>query len=186
MADQISISNMALTRLGMQRIVSLDQTEIEAQLCKLYLEPTLKELLSMNDWSFALKRAVLTIDGGDNLTPYTYKYILPQDFIHAIKLLDEDYNDTDYEWMVEGKYLYSDTTPGTLKYVSLVSDYGILPQPFVEALYLRLATKIGVKLTQDQGLMAMLYQEYAAAIQGALGMSNANRQSVEAETEWWS
>ena len=186
MADQISISNMALTRLGMQRIVSIDQTGIEANLCKLYLDSTLEELLSMNNWEFALKRATLTIDGSANLTKYTYKYMLSTDTINVTTMLDEDYNDADYEWIKEGGYLYSDYTPGLIKYVALITDYNLLPQPFTEALYLRLATKIGIKLTQDQSLMAMLYQEYAAAIKGAMGMSNANRQNAEPATVLWS
>ncbi len=184
--SEVSISNMALTRIGQQRISSMTQQGLEAQLCDQYYESTLRELLSAYEWPFAIKRASLSLVTGDNFTKYEYKYLKPSDLLRPILLLDSDsFEDSEAEWFTEGQFFYTDYNPAYLKYVAYIDNPNDLPQSFIEAFYLRLATKIALKMTQDQGLMGMLYQEYMAAMQSAMGIIGGNsKQLYPAETLW--
>ena len=64
MASEVSICNMALFRIGhSQRIDSLSEASIAAELCK-HIYPTIRDvLLESWDWTFARKRVALASVG---------------------------------------------------------------------------------------------------------------------------
>ena len=186
MTSEVSICNMALTRIGQNRITSLDQTGVLAELSKLYYEATLNELLSAYKWPFAIARVQLSASAETNLTAFTYKYQLPVSNLRVLTMLSsEDYSEIDDVWEIEGDKLLSDTTTAYIKYISKITDPTKLPQPFVEALYLRIASKMVVKITQDQSLMAGIFQEYSVAFQSAIAFLGGNSKSAPADTTWW-
>ncbi len=177
---------MALTRIGQSRIASLDQAGSLAELSTLYYKPTLNELLSSYEWPFAIARVHLSSSAEENLTSYGYKYQIPTDVLRVLTILNsEDYSETDDKWETEGDKLLSDANPVYIKYIGKVDDPTRLPQVFIEALYLRIASKMVVKITQDQSLLSMIFQEYMAAYQSAIAYLGGNSQSEKAETEWW-
>ena len=178
---------MALTRLGQSRITALSQTGLAPELCKLYYEPTRNELLSEQEWSFATKRANISLSGDENLSSFTYMYNLPTDLLRVVTLISsEDYSDIADAWELEGIYLLTGINPGYIKYIKQVTNPTQLPQLFVEAFYLRLATKMCIKLTQDQSLLGVIWQEYMAAMQTAMGICGANKKQKQTTTPLWS
>ncbi len=186
MISDVSICNMALTRIGQNRILSLGQRGVLGELSALYYEPTLKELLSAYEWPFAIGRKQLSASADTNLTPYTYMYQLPNNFINMIGLISsEDYSDITDKWEIEGFKLLTDNDSGIIKYITTMPDPTKLPQPFVEALYLRIASKMVVKITQDQSLMGVIFQEYTAAFQSALAYIGGSSKSAPDDTVWW-
>lgn len=186
MSSQVEICNMALTRLGQQRITSLSQSSLEAQFCSLFYEQTKNELLTAHEWSFAIGRKVLAAVTGDNLTEYSYKYSLPNDSLRVItQISSDDFSDLETPYRIEGKYLLSDLSPNYIKYIKKITSDSDLPTLFVEPLYLRLATKINLKLTQDQTLLRILFQEFSGAMLSAMGLIDANdREKPAAVTSW--
>jgi len=187
MASEVNICNMALTRLGQQRIASLTQTGLGAELSNLYYEPTVEELLGAYEWPFAISRKQLTASAESNISNYSYIYVLPNDYLRILTLLDvDDYSEVETEWLVEGRKLLTNITPCYIKYLKIPQSPSDFPQSFIEALYLRIATKMCIKMTQDQSLMNMLYQEYMAAMQSAMGEQGANSKSMAETTTLWS
>jgi len=186
MSSQVGICNMALTRLGQQRITSLSQSSLEAQFCSLYYEQTKDELLTSHEWSFAVERKVLAAVSGDNFTEYSYKYSLPTDYLRVItQISSDDYTDLEDAYRIEGKYLLSDLSHNYIKYIKHITQDNDLPTLFVEPFYLRLATKLNLKLTQDQSLMRLLFQEFSGAMLSAMGIIGANdREAPAAVTKW--
>jgi len=177
---------MALTRIGQSRITSLDQSGVLAELSKLYYEATLNELLSAYEWPFAIARVQLSASALDNLSVYDNMYQLPTSVLRVLTMLsDEDYSDLTDKWEIEGDKLFSDTTPAYIKYIGTMPNPTKLPQPFVEALYLRIASKMVVKITQDQSLMAGIFQEYSVAFQTAIAVIGGNSQSKPVDKIWW-
>ena len=177
---------MALTRIGQSRISSLSQTGVLAELSNLYYEATLNELLSAYEWPFAIARTQLSSSTNTNMTGYGYMYQLPVNYLRVITMLSEDdYSDLTDAWEIEGDKLYSDKTPAYIKYISTITSPTRLPQAFVEALYLRIASKMVLKITQDQSMMSVLFQEYIAAMQSAMAIIGGNSQEKIQPKEWW-
>lgn len=186
MISEVNICNMALTRIGQNRIMSLTQTGTLAELCKLYYEPTLNELLSAYEWPFAISRSQLSASAEENLTVFDYRYQLPLNYLRVLTMLSsEDYSEITDDWEIEGDKLLSDVTPAYIKYIKMITNPTKLPQSFIEALYLRIASKIVVKITQDQSLMAALFQEYMAAMQAAMAYLGGNKKAERQPDDWW-
>ena len=187
MVSEVSICNMALTRIGQSRISSLSQTGVLAELSNLYYEPTLNELLSAYEWPFAIRRVQLSASALDNLTAYTNMYQLPLTALRVLTMVSsEDYSDISDKWEIEDDKFFTDTSPCFIKYISTILNPTKLPQPFVEALYLRIASKMVLKITQDQSMMQGIFQEYTTAFQSAITVIGGNSQSAPKDTEWWS
>lgn len=187
MASVVNICNMALTRLGQQRIASLTQSGLGAELSNLFYDPTVRELLTAYEWPFAISREQLAASTETNLSKYDYIYVLPNDYLRVLTLLDpDDYSEVNTEWVIEGRKLLSDVTSCYIKYIKMPTDPSDFPQIFIEALYLRMAAKMCLKMTQDQSLMNMLFQEYMAAMQTAMGEQGANSKNMAEPITLWS
>lgn len=188
MNSDVAIVNMSLSRLGQSRISSLTETGIAAQLCNLYYEPTQEELVSSvaYDFKFARERRSLAASSGDNLSSWEYKYVIPTTVLKVLNILDsEDYSDATTEWEREGNFLYTNTSPCYIKYTKKIDNPTFMPQTFVEALYLRVAAKMCIKLTQDQQLYQAIMQEFSVAYSVAQAIDGGNSASAEElETLW--
>lgn len=187
MATETEIANRALTRLGQAFITSLSQQQsIEARIVTLFYTSTREELLSRFNWSFAIERIALASLSG-NLTDFSYKYALPNNYLKVINLIDStDYSDLEDSWRIEGKYIYTDLSPTYIKYVKNITDSTELPSQFVEAFILRLAMKMCMKLTQDRSLFKDITGEFALLNLVAMGEIGANDRAIPVETTLWS
>ena len=138
------------------------------------------------EWSFAIERKLLGAFAGDNFSSFAYKYALPTDYLRVITQLNStDYSDVEDSWRVEGKYLLSDLSPNYIKYIKTVLEAVDLPPLFVEPFYLRLATKMASKLTQDKTLKKDLLREFSASMLSAMAIIGANdRESNPVPTMW--
>lgn len=186
MSSQVAICNMALVRLGQQRISSLSDSDVNAEMCSLYYEQTRDELLSSYEWSFAVERKELAEVAGDNFTDFDYKYALPTDYLTVLtQISSEDYSDIEDLWRIEGKYLFSDLSPTYIKYIKKVLEATELPPLFVEPFYLRLATKMSSKITQDKTLKRDLLREFSISMLSAEGLIGSNdRGHNQVPTNW--
>lgn len=108
------IANRALEKAGQE---TLEQSDIENESVKYrliknnYLK-TILETLSNTEWTSQKKRKRLTVSEQENLTNYAYMYDLPIDCAKPEALLN------DSEYIIEGKYLYTDTEDAILMYIS--------------------------------------------------------------------
>jgi len=71
-----------------------------------------------------------------------------------------------------------------IKYVEQVIDPAKFDSMFLDALAIRIASKICVPLTQNAALVQMLQQEFAAIMQIAQGASSQERQVDQSEPLW--
>ena len=58
--NQVTICNLALSKLGEQSITSLDDGSLEARFCSLHYPVVVTQILLLNNWNFATKQAQLT------------------------------------------------------------------------------------------------------------------------------
>ena len=187
MSTETEIANRTLSRLGQTFITSLAQQQsIEARLLNLFFYSTVDELLSEFKWSFAIERIALASVSTTNFTEFTYKYDLPNNYLKVINLISStDYSDLEDNWRIEGKSIYTDLSPTYIKYVKRITNATELPPIFTEALVLRIAMKICMKLTQNRTLFNDIGREYSLMNLTAMGvLGSSDRQDPAASTNW--
>lgn len=83
MASQIDICNVALTDVGGNAINAIDEGGKEADLCYLYWDSLVDEVLSEHTWNFAKKWVNLAEDSGYVMVDgeYSTAFQLPNDYI---------------------------------------------------------------------------------------------------------
>jgi hypothetical protein len=156
--SKVQICNRALsTYLGVGRINSLTESTAQAQQCDMHFDDTLAGLLETHWWVFATGRQVLAEVTNDRATEWAYKYAMPADAID-VRWVNEPTTararmaafqspDTDRE-MIEG-FIYSDVQSAVCEYTKIVSDTGLFPQYFSDALSAALAANVAMALTED-------------------------------------
>lgn len=155
----IDLANRALSRLNMNLISSFDEGSNSALQTELCLSGAVGEVLGMNDWKSATKRAILvpnvttTVDG-------QYVYNFPNDYVRLVSVdLDPSI------WGREGHGLVcivSREIP--VKYVAFPSSPQTLDPLLQSAISLMAAYKMSLVLTADTALQQQLFAEAQAAI----------------------
>jgi len=174
----VGLCNQALTRLGASRIQSLEETSEPARLCNLLYEQTRDEVLWDYPWACALTRQRLAqIDPGDYGVEGENAYQLPQDpyCLRIVSVLDPELGAEVETWSVEGRVLYSPASEIILKYIGQIDDPGVFDSELAEAIVLKMATKLSVRLSGKANKEASFLQQYEYQLQKARWASGSQR-----------
>lgn len=124
-AYETDLCNIALARIGIARIGSIDDTTVQAKWCKTLLPTIRQTCLTMDWWSFADKRVQLAQDATAPAFEFSYRYLLPSDFLRLHEYnganIDVSALDPIYRvWLlsrfkIEGSYVF--TNDGEVKIV---------------------------------------------------------------------
>lgn len=128
-----------------------------------------------------------------NMSDYEYRYKLPEDCAKPVELADKS------EYIVEGRYLYTNSEKAILVYVSngysstVVSeddDYPYYNELAADPLLFsciesRLAAKLAMKITGNQTLFTMLYSEASAIERSAIMESGAHSANKQNGDKYW-
>jgi len=189
-SSEVSICNLALTRLKAKRISDITSKGPEAELCNQYYAITRDELIANYDWHFTIGRIVLASISEPTLSEFVYKYQLPINpaCIKVLNLIDVysgTYTKLIAKWIIEGDQLHCNESPCAIRYKKQITNTDKFPVLFKKALALRLAMEMCMKLTQDAGLYQIVTQEYVAAYQTAITHEGSwSRNPDEPEKEW--
>lgn len=182
--SEVSICNMALSRIGAKAISSLDDPQSKNEVaCVTWYANARDEALEYHPWSFAVARASLNQQDNPLGDDYQYRYPLPNDYIRAIDLPDA----TTSVWVIEGGYLYTDDTSVLLRYVKRETNPTLYTPHFVKALAFRLAADLAMDITGDETLADRMMYQYdlhveAAVEKDALQSANPQQQNTDWET----
>lgn len=181
MASEISICNMALSRIGNSRFInSMSEKSKEAEQCALHYDHCRDTVLSDFPWNFALKRVALG-DTGNPPPEWKYAYSYPTDCLKAITIISpgEKYPRPDSAVNFEvgsddsgtGKVIYCDQPQAWLRYVSKVTDINMFDSLFIDALTWRLTAELARSLASNAGIGNEAFQLYQMAITNAAAHS---------------
>lgn len=185
----VEICNIALARIGDARIADINADDEKARLCNLFYDQTRDEVLREHAWSFAQGRSLLASLSGDNLTGYDYRYQLPLDCLYVRKLIDaegESYGDLTNDYQIEGRELHTDVNPCAIRYTKKVTDPGKFDSQFVEAVSLKLASKLALKLSGKQQIEGSMIQQYMIVLQNAKSIDGEEREASHIPEKYWS
>lgn len=157
----VSICNKALSQIGDEGILSLDDERKAAQYCKMLYDPCRKFVLRSYPWRFALKRYTLAPLKEKPLFGYDYQFVVPSDCLRVWKTREQQ------RYQVEGRYILADRNVFAFIGISRIEDTAQFDPMFVEALSLRLAAELAVPLTASVSLKENLTKEYQQFVQQA-------------------
>ena len=160
MADETSIANLALAHLGQNQIMALSDDTAAARFCDTYYEQSRDEVLASHPWTFAMKRANLSALIAVPISEWEYQYQLPTDCIRVMQMNGFDWWQSTSKWVVEGRLLLTDDTVASIRYIYRITDAAQFTPLFIEAVSVKLASRLAVPLTGDKGMMSTLLTEY--------------------------
>ena len=186
MPSSVDICNMALLRVGRDKITSLTENKRDAVVCNTFYTQLRDSVLREHRWSFATERITLAAltteyEGWD----YAYQY--PTDCL-AVQRLYNAYSDTDIlEYEVASnagtsRAILCDVDDAVIIYTAKITVENAFDPMFIEALIWRLAAELALALRSDTNLYGAMLQRYALAISQAKSV-DANERHREPNQE---
>src|ERR1035437_8842278 len=126
---EVSICNLALSRLGAKRITALTAATVEAQRCTLHYASDRDSLLRGHTWVFAMVRAALSEDTTVPAFGYDHQYILPSDCLRVVRT-----HHFHHSYQIEGKRLLTHSDSAEIVYIKRIEDPTLFDSMFVDAL----------------------------------------------------
>jgi len=165
MASKVGMCNAALNKIGANEILSLTEDSPEARKCNARFQDLLDALLQAHPWNFAVERVTLTASATAPNHEYSYKFLLPTR-PYCLQVL-RVYGD--YEYKIEGRYLYTNYSDINIKYIKRVSDVNELSPLFREAFSLYLGSELAFPIAGSNALKQSLAAEFTALLKLARG-----------------
>lgn len=164
-SSETEIVNSALSKLGANRVLTLDDDSKEARLAKVQYPIKRDELLRSHPWNFATARAALAKTANTPAYEFTSEFILPSD---CLRVLNTDLNlsgssmEEPYKVetnLVDGtKVLLTNTDAVNIQYLAKVTNVQLFDAVFCEALAWKLAADLAYPLVQSTSLAAQMFQ----------------------------
>ena len=158
MASRTEIVNKALTLVGANPIVNLDDDTQNARVTNRVYELSLRSILSECQWNFATRRKLLatvstTLEWYDTSEIYVY-----QRPTLCIRIFGT--NDDSAIWREEGDYIISDTSGLGVRYVYFHDEPSKYPAFFVEAFIDKLCTDIAFMILNSKTVAESFLEKY--------------------------
>ena len=189
MANEIEICNIALSRVGANKIQALTEATREARACNTHYEIARDDTLSEIDWGFARQQKVLaelseTRDGWDYVYAYPAGCLVAREIYNSAKVNDEDKIKFDVGLSSDGnqKVVLTDEEDAQLIYTAQVTNASVFPIKFVNALSWRLAAELAVPLRGVTSIFNGFYQMFLASIGKAAQVSANEHHKVPSES----
>lgn len=176
----IDIINLALIELGETPIVSLSDNVKSARVMNALYEHTRDHLLSLNFWSFAMKRAELAALTTEPEFEFGYEFELPSDFLRLYETTETR------NYAKEGTKLLANT-PGPLRivYVSRVTDPNTYGSFFIDALVTLLAANACEAIKQSSSDKERLLAKFERSLARAARIDSQQKPPTEPDTVDW-
>lgn len=184
MASDVSICNQALSWLGGNLIISLDDNTTEAKICKANYVPLRDAVTEEGKWTWATQRYKLLPNPQTPVYGYGQRFEIPSDVLTVVQVtqFEENANDSDdFNFRVEGNFIMSNVDVIYMKGIRRIVDVSQFTTTFIQALAARIAADIAGVITESttkEGQMLVKYERLmktALAIDGLQGASDRIR-----------
>lgn len=177
MASNVEIANRALTKIGTNRIISLDDNTKEAREVKSMFAIVRDAELRAHNWHFTIKRTSLPAHADVPAFGFARQFRLPADNIKALQIgefypgvdLSDYVNGDNAEYRIENGFILTDyPAPLKYRYVARIEDPSLFDALFVEAFSCKLAMELAEPITQSSTKREQASNEYKFAIREAV------------------
>lgn len=168
MADQVSVCNMALMRVGHSDTISdITEDSTEAKICRVFWDMILDSVLRDVPWPFATKRVSLALVNETAPSNWTYVYAVPSDCLFARALVIPGMRiprpDDQLPFEMNAIKIYSDQVDAELVYTSRVDNLNFWDSQSLSMLAWALAPELATALKVKPELAAYARQMYQKA-----------------------
>jgi hypothetical protein len=184
MADETSICNLALAKLGISPIMALTDQSKQAQFCSRFYAQTRDEVLQTHRWNFAMRRAALNKLTDAPQSEWAAAYQLPVDCLRVVELNGYEPTERKGEFSVEAGTLLTNDDEANIRYIARVSDGSFYHPLFVHALATMLASRLAGPLTGSRNMPQELLQEYAVLTGAQARMADAFEERKRRKMPW--
>lgn len=178
--SEVQICNMALTKIGVDRIISLDDAIKQAELCKESYPVIRDEFLGSHPWNFSITRTSLAAESTAPTWGFSKQFPLPADCLRVLEV------DTDFDWVREGNKILTDEPVLYIKYIKKEVDVSKYNPTFSEALSCHLAAHLCYSLVQSTTLREQLLAEAKAKSQTARSFDAQEGTPQKVKADYWS
>ena len=184
MSSEVSICNQAISWLGGNLIISLDDESTEAQLCKANYAELRDAVLEEGEWTFATKRFKLLPSPDAPVYGYSHKFEIPNGVLVVKKTTQwaDNANDSnEFDWRREENFIVTNVDVVYIKAIVRITDVKKFNATFNQALAARIAADIAIPLTESQPKEDRMWNKYnnsmvlALSIDGMQGKSDRIR-----------
>jgi len=175
------ICNLALMKLGANRITSFDDGTKNSQLCSEFYDSTVDEVLRMHPWNCAIERAELAVLAATPEFGYDYQFTLPTSPYCLRVLTMKD----DYPFRVEGRKLLTDQDTCKITYIRRIVNPTEFDAILVKALSSRLAMELAYPVTQSKTLKEQIAEEFKIILREAKSTDAQEGTPEEFDTTTW-
>ena len=166
--SDVAIVNLALTKIGAKTINALDQDGETARAANTVYEMVRDAELQANPWNFSIRRASLAASSNTPAFGYDLQYPVPADFLRLYEIdgYPVQFPTEDPYFAIESHsndglvILTNQTAPLDIRYVAKITDTSKYDPLFVHALACSLALALCDRLTQHEGKVDRIAQEY--------------------------
>ncbi len=148
-ASEVSISNLALQKLGAKAIVTLTEDSKSARECNKCYEFLRDQQLRAHVWNFAKTRKTLAPDAAEPDFDFLYAFTLPADYLRLLppKRLNLD-------WRIENhngarSILTNDGDTLKIIYIARITDPNMFDELFIEMFASKMAWHMCEAITQS-------------------------------------
>lgn len=168
--SQVQVMNLALTKLGQDRIVS-PTDDVEAARVMNSLWPMTRDtVLAAYPWSFAIVRTSLPALSEAPAGSWSLQYALPEPCLRLVQVGDDwmFYQPEVDSFAVEGGRILTDIeAPLFVRYVQRVENVGLWPVLFGRVMAMQMAADACEKLTTSSSKFDECMAAYAIALREA-------------------
>lgn len=155
----VEVCNIALARLGEERINALDEAHPSARALALQYDTVLESLVARWDWSFARRTAVPAFLGSGEAESggrFLYKYAAPVGMVKPYAVMPEAAAGKpapcEAPYLFAGGAIFTDVTSPWLRYGAADIDPMLWTAAFKEAFAMALAAAVAMPVTRDDSL----------------------------------
>jgi len=153
---------MALSQLGAHTITDLGLDDKNSELCNLFIEPTIDEILRLHPWNCAYYRKTLALLDDAPDFGYDCKYTLPSApyCLRAMRIN----GDWQYAFKVEGRELLTDEGSVDLEYIKRIVNPADFDALVITVIATRLAWRLSFLVTQSVSVRKSAGEEFRSAL----------------------
>lgn len=163
-ADETFICNQALGLLGSGKIMSLNDESKEGRFCKRFYAQTRDEVSAEHRWNFAIKRQTLSRLSAAPASEWDYQYQTPNDCLRVLQVNGFEITEPNRTFSVEGGVVLTDCEGANIRYIARIEDANLYPPIFIEALAVKIASKLAQPITGSRDLPEALLQKYERVV----------------------
>lgn len=183
MPDQTTICNLAVTQIGEEHIVNIDESTKVAAKLKMVWQIMVDEMLEEYDWTFARQRQSLALMSTPPAFGFANAFKLPSDYLRMLRE-QEDCNAWNARpWRKEGNLLLTGESDIDLLYIARVGPEKFSAK-FAVALSFRLGAAVAYSLSKKSTVVKQMWDLYMLKLTEAESADAQQVGRIAAQSRW--